>query len=133
MSNPVRPHFTRSQSESMSVALLSFSVFQSIWGRRGRGGGRSGLYHPLPPTFLCSFAQVRVNSLLQLRLASLLRGQTREPVLRRAGTGRAEAVWSRDTEEGGEEEGGWIQPLLLDEDAERTETEKQHFDGQRPK
>lgn len=33
------------------------------------------------------------------------------------------SVLSRDTEEGGEEEGGWIQPLLLDEETERTETE----------
>lgn len=39
-----------------------------------------------------------VNSLLQLRLASLLRGQTREPVFRSAGTGLSEAPSGPETQ-----------------------------------
>lgn len=71
MSNPVRLNFTGNQSELIRAARIRFSFFQSIWGRRG-WGVLFGLYHPLSPTFLCSLAQVMVNSLLQMKLVSLL-------------------------------------------------------------
>lgn len=71
MSNPVCLNFTANQSELIGVVLISLSFFQSIWGRRG-WGVLFGLYHPPSPTFLCSLAQVMVNSLLQMKLAALL-------------------------------------------------------------
>lgn len=79
MSNPVRLNFTGIQLESICVWLYH-TFFLWVHERVGWwvvgggvvGGIHFGLYHPLSPTFLCSLAQVMVNSLLQMKLVSLV-------------------------------------------------------------
>lgn len=73
MSNPVRLNFTGIQLELICVWLdhVFFLPF-GPWRGGVVGGIHVGVYHPLSPTFLCSLAQVTVNSLLQMKLVSLV-------------------------------------------------------------